>query len=440
MNARPLPVVLVSDKVYLKTRRYLDKLRSLVEPTSAIILACVDGFGTGLDVSVVSDLTHSVITGNIQQLSEKIIALEVIFGQEVAIIALNQSSVLTTAAIRRILGRPERPSIVTACDKSEVRRQLAGTRSFGLDFRECIPGHRDVSLDEFRANAFIVKPVFGMSSSDVRRFSTWIEASAYAQSLHNAKAWLPAEVLETLGFDTRRTTARLIEPYVDGVEFSVDGWIVDSDFHAIVQHKLCMVERTFYGDGPTVSPPVVYPDAGFGWCGLQNDEATICDFAREILTEIGYKRGVFHIEGRERHDDARLSVIEINPRAPGGSLWRSAFFRTGYDLELVDAAIQLEKSVPFPTRILGRYVFHYPFYASEPGELVDWGDLSGLESEMRDVYVDFAVPLKTRFDERDFREEPYLAFVVAHDDTLDGMMTKLRTVAGLRAPSIAQSR
>jgi hypothetical protein len=42
----------------------------------------------------------------------------------------------------------------------------------------------------------------------------------------------------------------------EGTEFSIDGWINGDKFCAKVQHKLFMVQSTFIGDGPTVSPPI----------------------------------------------------------------------------------------------------------------------------------------------------------------------------------------
>jgi hypothetical protein len=87
-----------------------------------------------------------------------------------------------------------------------------------------------------------------------------------------------------------------------------------------------------------------------GWLVLKNDEDAICRFGRRVLDAIGFTKGVFHIEGREQHTDGSLRLIEVNSRAPGGSLWKLALLRTGYDLELVDAMIQLDIDIPSPER------------------------------------------------------------------------------------------
>jgi hypothetical protein len=126
-------------------------------------------------------------------------------------------------------------------------------------------------------------------------------------------------------------------------------------------------------------------------------------------------------------------VIEINPRAPGGSLWRSALLRTGYDLELIDVALQLGKAPPPPSGDTSRYVLHYPFYAERIGTLTSWG---ALEEPGSEISIDRAADLGQRFEERDLQEEPYLAFAVARDDTMEGILAKCHHILELERPSI----
>jgi hypothetical protein len=157
-----------------------------------------------------------------------------------------------------------------------------------------------------------------------------------------------------------------------------------------------------------------------------------------VLDAIGFTHGAFHIEGRERASDGQLYLVEINPRAPGGSLWRSALARTGDDLELVDAAIQLGLEVPPPIEARMPYVLHYPFYASTPGKLTDWGDLDGPATANIDTLsIDFAASLGQTFLPTDLNEEPYLAFAVACDETRAGLFDKMDRILRLRPPTIS---
>ena len=193
-----------------------------------------------------------------------------------------------------------------------------------MQYCEVLPGS-PVPVDAyFSAERYVVKPVFGMSSTDVAICESWDEAKMQAESAYHSKQWVPVHVVEALFSQVTRTDKRIIEPYVDGTEFSIDGWISEGGWYAIVQHKLFMIHSTFIGDGPTVSPPVRGEDLPVGWCGLNNTETEICAFGQRVLDAIGFYRGVFHIEGRELRGSKELRLIEVNPRAPGGSLWRSA--------------------------------------------------------------------------------------------------------------------
>lgn len=305
-----------------------------------------------------------------------------------------------------------------------------------MDFCVATPGQRLPDTENFIAEKYVVKPTFGMSSSDVRIFDSWNTAREYAESLANSKEWLPDHVASAL--DLGRTDTRIIEPYIDGTEFSVDGWIIDRTFKAIVHHKLFMVRRAFIGDGVTVSPPLSEEYFSAGWLELKNSEETICNFGRSVLDAVGFCRGVFHMEGIERHSDRKLFPIEINPRAPGGSLWKSAFKRFGYDLELVDVLIQLGRPIPSVDSWTPKYVLHYPYYASTSGILCDWGDLDGPKARDIDgLTIDFAANPGDEFREKDLWEEPYLAFAVISDDTIEGLLKKWEGLRILTPPQVA---
>jgi biotin carboxylase len=168
--------------------------------------------------------------------------------------------------------------------------------------------------------------------------------------------------------------------------------------------------------------------------GLQTCEAAITAFGKVILQAIGFAHGVFHIEARERAD-GRLALIEVNPRAPGGSLWKSALLRTGYDLEAADISIQLGRKPERSELNVKNYVLHYPFYAPHPGVLSSWGDLDGPRATaIEGLSIDFATDVDTVFREDDMTEEPYLAFAVAHDATKEGILAKCNAILQLTPP------
>jgi hypothetical protein len=431
------PVVLITDKIYVKTRRYLEKIRRLVGAERRVILAGISGFPRGLEIQTVRDLVSSVIEGSVDRLAHHLRALSSSDGQAVSIVALNQSALLPAIAVQRLIGAPPRPGIVEACDKSRTRQLL--TESGGdlsMEHAVVFPGDSNTRIDGFQAERYVVKPAFGMSSSSVRFCNTWSEARRSAELPEHTKKWVPNDIMKALGFAGARSDVQIIEPYIPGTEFSIDGWIDDTRFHAIVQHKLCMVQSTFIGDGPTVSPPLTSAVLPSKWSPLKHSEEEICAFGRSVLSAIGFARGVFHIEARER-PDGRLFLIEINPRAPGGSLWRSAFLRSGYDLEIADAQLQLGQSVPLPTTHLCKHVLHYPFYAATPGRLESWGDLTGpARQTIPELSIDFVASLGDEFRPEDMSEEPYLAFAVVHDETAKGLLDKCEAILALIPPTV----
>ncbi len=438
-------VVLVTDRIYAKTARFITKLRGLMAGEGRLLLAIVDGFGEGPAIGDVCDDAPEVIAGSIPDLADTILRSRGPAATPPCIVALNQSAVLPGLALRLALGLGPRPGLAEACDKRLTRRRLA-QGDLHLDFVAVRPGEALGDDAAFEADRYVVKPAFGTSGKHVRFFDTWTCVREFVRDSAGPRSeatvadlsWAPAHVLAALGVDDPHSDAWIVEPYVAGPEFSVDGWIRGGDFSAIVQHKFSIVETaTFVGDGPTITPPAGPADLPPRWQALRNGEAAIRDFGRRVLGQLGFTEGVFHIEGRERSTDGRLFLVEVNPRAPGGSLWRSAERRTGLDLETVDAAIQLGLAIPPPDGPIAAYALHYPFYARRPGVLKDWGDLTWTgEPPVETLSVDFAAALGQIFAPTDLDEEPYLAFAVVHDDTLAGLLEKCDRVLGLTPPRL----
>jgi hypothetical protein len=82
-------------------------------------------------------------------------------------------------------------------------------------------------------------------------------------------------------------------------------------------------------------------------------------------------------------------------------------------------------------------VLHYPFYATNPGVLSDWGDLTSSDSiAIQNFTVDVVAKLGDSFQEKDFSEEPYLAFAVVPDETVEGILAKCKAVIDLVPPTV----
>ncbi|MFJ6722357.1 ATP-grasp domain-containing protein [Streptomyces sp. NPDC091259] len=111
----------------------------------------------------------------------------------------------------------------------------------------------------------------------------------------------------------------IIEEYLDGTEFSVDGPVVDGVFHALFSvEKPEHDEERHHDAGLRLSPP-------------QSDAVRVAveqlsAKVSALCTELGLQRGWFHVEGRALPDGS-AELVEINPRS-GGGLYRSATMRT----------------------------------------------------------------------------------------------------------------
>ncbi len=75
-------VVLITDQIYTKTLRYLQKIRMCVGSQASIYLACVSGFSNGLDIQFVRDLVpeERVILGSVEYLADRVRYLTDDFG------------------------------------------------------------------------------------------------------------------------------------------------------------------------------------------------------------------------------------------------------------------------------------------------------------------------------------------------------------------------
>jgi biotin carboxylase len=430
-------IFLVVDQIYQKTRRHLSLAKVNAPANSEIILAVVCGFPDGLPSSFVTGYADRVIRGTVSEIARVVRAhTERRRDGSTRILALNQSSLLPTEAVRKHLGMKVRSWIIDSCDKRRMRARLHRHRRLRVEFRKAVPGVSGSAGGALAGTKFIVKPAFGMSSKNVTKCDGWKNAVELAESTATEDPWVPDDVMTSLGYRVNESNARLIEPYIDGVEFSIDGFIRGSKLSCIVQHKLCVINRGFFGDGPTVSPPIACEQLPPGWHVLRTKERNIIAFLRNVLVALNYKKGVFHVECRESFSDRSLKVIEINPRAPGGSLWRSAMQRSGINLEETAARFQIGLRERSPVHERASHVLHYPFYADHPGHVVDWGDLQDLG--YLGAIVDRAVDLQHEFKKSDMAEEPYLAFVTASAESDEALLQRCIAISELRSATIVQ--
>lgn len=128
-----------------------------------------------------------------------------------------------------------------------------------------------------------------------------------------------AEIERQLG----EATEILIEEYVTGVEFSVDGPILDGRYQgAVVFEKTDYDYDRNHEAGVLICPPTLdYVAAG---------AAQLSSIVNDICAVLGLRQGWLHAEGRVQ-PDGDVQLIEINPRPGGGLYCEAVQHLTGVD-------------------------------------------------------------------------------------------------------------
>jgi hypothetical protein len=450
---KKLTVILVVDQIYEKTNRFVTKLREHLVKDSKTFIAIVEGWDSSY--SDVPLGISGVFKGDIKNLKSELIRF---FPKEIdsgtlRFIALNEFALLPKLAIEKeVLGNFDL-GILYACDKIACREIMSLYKcekerylshfNFCTEFVE-VNAKSSLHLKKIDSPSgrYVVKPAFGASAEGVKIFNSWLSAVEYAKEPIPENKLFPEDVLETLNVSPERRMAKVIEPFIDGTEFSIDGYLIGGEIYAIVQHKLTIIQSSYIGDGPTVTPPIRSFNENFpNFKSFTTEEKVVCEFARHILRELRYPDSVFHIEGIESNGE--LNLIEVNARSPGGMLWLSAMNRSGYDLEKIHCYLQLglePKKLKLESKESGIHCLHYPLYAANPGKIESWGDFTNtkLKAIFSDVNIriDTAVPEHFEFKENHFEEEPYLAFFTAITHSEAKLKEVVKVLSGLEHPRL----
>jgi hypothetical protein len=430
-------ILLVTDAIYTKTKRHIGKVRALARDDYLCLLLTPHG-PTDYDVARLErELGVRVFqVKSSDDLDRTLSSIAGIAG-EIAVVSLNHDGLLPALAVAHFLGRPPRAGILEACNKLITRARCSDDKNLALAHLSAGAGDQLPKRAPFGPGPYIIKPCLGTSSQQVFLLQSWRAVRDFlarhpAPSIH-INPWVEA-ALDWKGFPTK---AWIVERYISGTEFSIDGWITGSQCKAVVQHKLQTVKSPFFGDGLTVSPPVPACDLSPYDDALELKEDVLKVFARQVLKAIGLSKGVFHIEARKSPRQDQVQLIEVNPRAPGGSLWKSAMLRTGCDLELKDAALQIDRPYAGEGIVPAAHVMHYPYYAMRSGKLLSWGMLGNdCLPGLPNLCIDKAANLGDTFDLENECGEAYLAFAVSHDETLQGLLEQAKTLRAFGEPII----
>lgn len=207
-------------------------------------------------------------------------------------------------------------------------------------------------------------------------------------------------------------TELIVEEYLPGTEFSVDGPFVGGRFH-----PLLVVEKPEHDD-------IRHHDAGLEFHPPEQDHVregarVLCERIGTLCTALGLDQLWLHIEGRAA-PDGRTELVEINPR-PGGGMIATALRET----------IGVDPIGAFVAMALGDFTLEQPSTLGEP-PIVGWIDLEAdalgtvevatTEAELRELPGVIGARIIDGYRITDLeRENFFLCFAVTADS-----MSRLR--------------
>ncbi|MFJ3941445.1 acetyl-CoA carboxylase biotin carboxylase subunit family protein [Streptomyces parvus] len=123
----------------------------------------------------------------------------------------------------------------------------------------------------------------------------------------------------------------IVEEYIDGIEFSVDGPVLDGRFHPLFEvEKTEHDDRRHHDAGLLISPPVS--------AQVRSAVGELSERVGALCASLGLGDSWLHVEGRTR-EDGTCELVEINPR-PGGRMYRSATQRA-CGVDSIDMSVRM---------------------------------------------------------------------------------------------------
>ncbi|MGW5555873.1 ATP-grasp domain-containing protein [Micromonospora sp. NPDC003944] len=206
-------------------------------------------------------------------------------------------------------------------DTAEAVRQKDVMRERCLKHGIAVPASMTIRADDVGECPFafpaVVKPVDWGGSLGVRLVRDTDEYQRACAEIHSY-----GEV--KFHHDPRRVA--LVEEYVDGPEFSLEGWVDTAGLHLVsITTKLVSAPPQFFEMGHVATPPHGSPHGRL-----------LHEFAAQVVAAFDITVGPFHIETRIAAD-GHPALIEVGARLAGDCIPELIMAGPGVDLYLATA-------------------------------------------------------------------------------------------------------
>ena len=129
----------------------------------------------------------------------------------------------------------------------------------------------------------------------------------------------------------------LLEEYIPGDEFTVDGFVSRNEVQIVALHqKIGSTEDDGFRDNFYLTPPQNLSEAKL---------ADIRDFVSKAVRTVGLERSIFHVEMKVK-EDGGMEIIEVNPRLGGGTVRDNILNLTRIDMLDVYLDVMLGDKIP----------------------------------------------------------------------------------------------
>jgi hypothetical protein len=239
--------------------------------------------------------------------SQLIHALTTTFGERRFnhVVSFNDGFQVQVDMFKKIFGLPYRDTetIFTLTDKSAFK-SVPATREFISRYIQ-LPQTVETEtawheIEQSLRLPVVAKPSNGFYSAGVIRVDN--------RSEFNKALTLTRRVCNLMA-KQRGTSQILIEEYIDGEEFSVDGYVIEGEVIPLLfHHKYPRLEGPMFHENAQISKPF----------DLQKGQPFMVAL-RSIISAVGLDRSPFHAEFRVTAD-RRVYILELAPRISGGGV------------------------------------------------------------------------------------------------------------------------
>lgn len=213
-------------------------------------------------------------------------------------------------------------------------------------------------------------------------------------------------------------TELIIEEYLPGIEFSVDGPVVDGRFH-----PLLAVEKPEHDD-------VRHHDAGLEFHPPQQDHVregvrVLCERINTLCADLRLDQFWLHFEGRAT-EDGRTELIEINPRPGGGMIPAAVREISGIDpiealVSMTLGEFTMEQSIPLRDRpIIG--------WIDMEGDELGTVEVSTTQEDLRELPGVIGAQITDGYRITDLEQENFFLRFAVTADSMSQLRDRVETV------------